>query len=223
MSWLVSCEHASRELPPEYGGLGLSAQQLASHIAWDPGAGEFAEDLARRIGAPCELGRFTRLLVDLNRSASNPDAVPAVAFGVPVPGNQRLSEEQRRRRLDTYHAPYWSTVHGHLRKRNRRHISVHSFTPELDPARRTYAVGLLFDPGSEPESALALRLAQALRARGYEAVFNEPYPGTMDLIATGMRRLVPGYVGVGLELNQALMTGAWQQPLLEAIERGLDD
>ncbi|WP_353843561.1 N-formylglutamate amidohydrolase, partial [Mesorhizobium sp.] len=35
---VLTCDHASNFLPPEFGTLGLAAEELSRHIAWDPGA-----------------------------------------------------------------------------------------------------------------------------------------------------------------------------------------
>ena len=221
MSWLISCEHASCEAPPGYGTLGLDARVLRSHVGWDPGAAELAQALACRLQAPCVLGQWTRLLVDLNRSADNAAAVPEVAFGVEVPANRSLPGPARDKRLQRFHAPYWNAIRTRLQHQRATHVSIHSFTPELDPTRRTFPIGLLFDPASAQEASLVDRLACVLVSRGYEVRCNEPYPGTMDLITTSMRNSLPGYVGIELEVNQLIMTGNWQQPLLEALGDGL--
>jgi predicted N-formylglutamate amidohydrolase len=215
MKYVVSCEHASAALPEEYGTLGLGAGALHSHIAWDPGAAEIAKALADRLGAPCELGGWSRLLVDLNRSETNPNVVPAVAFGVLVPGNQLLPMREIEARIARYHRPYWDTVERLVRVEPCVHISIHSFTPDIEPEKRQFDVGLLFD--REDVSPLA----SALRQRGYSVEHNQPYPGSMDLITTAMRARVSGYVGIEIELNQAMMKGAWQGALVDAIVVGI--
>ncbi|MBI5536653.1 MAG: N-formylglutamate amidohydrolase [Deltaproteobacteria bacterium] len=223
---VVTCEHASRALPEEVGDLGLTGDVLSSHVAWDPGAAPIARALSARLAAPCELGAFSRLLVDLNRSADNPSVIPEVAFGVPVPGNQSLSGADRAHRIATWHQPYWQRVESLLREGIERagtclHVSIHSFTPELDPDRRTFPIGLLFKPDSELEGKVADRVARVLRERGYGVEYNEPYPGTMDLIITGMRARLGGYLGLEIEINHALMKGPWESPLVEALAAGV--
>ena len=36
--FLLVCEHASNHLPAAFGTLGLTKEQRAAHISWDPGA-----------------------------------------------------------------------------------------------------------------------------------------------------------------------------------------
>ena len=43
---LLVCEHASNAMPLSFGSLGLGADVLSSHIAWDPGALDTATHMA---------------------------------------------------------------------------------------------------------------------------------------------------------------------------------
>ena len=72
---LFLCDHASNALPPAYGRLGLEPELFATHIASDIGAAEVTRTLAAQFGAPAILGRWSRLLVDLNRGEDDPTLV----------------------------------------------------------------------------------------------------------------------------------------------------
>ena len=87
---VVSVEHASPRVPAGLDGLGLSARFLASHHGWDPGAAEVGRDLARGIGAPLHLGRWSRLVADLNRSARHPRVIAQTSGYRRIPGNTGL-------------------------------------------------------------------------------------------------------------------------------------
>ncbi len=76
MHLLSSCEHAHNSLPKEYASR-MPASILASHRGWDLGALSVAKHLAQALRAPLIAGKFSRLLVDLNRSANNPKAFSA--------------------------------------------------------------------------------------------------------------------------------------------------
>src|SRR5215472_6628312 len=52
---LFVCDHASNRLPASYGTLGLTAELLETHIAYDIGAGTVARALADEFGAPAVL------------------------------------------------------------------------------------------------------------------------------------------------------------------------
>jgi predicted N-formylglutamate amidohydrolase len=103
---VITCEHATNRVPAGLQSLGLSHRVLASHVAWDPGARPVASGLARALTVPCLLGRYSRLVADLNRSPHNRQVVPVVAFGTTVPGNRGLTPGARRQRLDRYHTPW---------------------------------------------------------------------------------------------------------------------
>lgn len=209
MRVVVTCEHASWAAPAR---AGLDPAVCASHVGWDAGALEAADALGRALGVPVLAGRWTRLWVDLNRSASEPAVIPTRSFGVDVPANA-IPEHARQQRL----ARDWHPWRAEAAKRIAQaiadhgavlHLSVHTFTPELDPAGRTFPLGVLFDPARRAEQAVADRLLSAVP----EGRANQPYAGTDDGHTTALRRDFPdpAYAGVELELNQALLgTPAW--------------
>jgi len=66
-SLLLLCDHARNAIPPEMGDLGLSAVDLARHIAYDVGAREVTLALADALDAPAVLSGCSRLVIDRNR------------------------------------------------------------------------------------------------------------------------------------------------------------
>lgn len=222
---VLSCEHARAALPSGV-DLGLDAEAMRSHIAWDEAALPAARALAEALGAPLFEGRVSRLWVDLNRRAENPEVIPLVAFGVPIPGNQGLSVEERRARIEGWHRPYVQAVReavtGPADGPPCLHLSIHSFTPVLHGRVREVEVGLLFDPAREGEVALARRLAAPLAEAGLRVRDNEPYSGLDDGLIPWLRERLPGeaYVGLEIELNEGLDL-ARRQIALRALLRGL--
>jgi predicted N-formylglutamate amidohydrolase len=204
---VISAEHASREVPDDL-ALGVPEEVLASHVAWDPGARQVALRLAERFAAPLFLGRFTRLVADLNRSPESPEAVPARAFGVDVPANQGLSLEAVQARLFRYHAPHWAAVEACVRERAAvgpvLHLSVHSFTDVYQGQVRDLDLGILFDPDRPLELSVAEHLERQL-AGGPDIVRrNAPYDGRADALTTALRRKLGErlpYAGVEIELS----------------------
>ena len=205
MSALVlSCEHASNAVPPDV-DLGVEPSVLASHVAWDAGALEVAQALASRTGAPLYSGQWARLVVDLNRHIDPLAVVPEVAFGVAVPGNRGLHPAARAARIAAWHRPHRDAVEAAVSQRAPcLHLSVHSFTPALDPGSRDFDVGLLYDPARASEVGWAGRLAAALAAAGLDCRHNAPYLGTGDGLTTWLRRRFDDarYSGLEVELNQ---------------------
>jgi predicted N-formylglutamate amidohydrolase len=221
---VVTCEHATNRIPARLHSLGLTRPMLQSHVAWDPGARLVATGLGRALAVPVLLGRYSRLVADLNRSPRNRKVVPAVAFGVAVPGNQDLSSDARRRRVARYHAP-WRTeavraIERVVTAQGRCiHLSVHSFVRELRGQIRTCDVGLLYDPSRRRERTLAGRLHAALADRGLHVRRNYPYRGTSDGFTTAnrCRWRDAAYVGIEIELNQDLDGRAFRSMIVDAL------
>ena len=208
MNWsvIISVEHASNHVPNGI-DLGVDPDVLDSHVAWDPGTAVIGEMLGRDLDAPVLLGSLTRLVVDLNRSPTNPDSIPDVAFGVPVPGNQRLDDAGRAARLAEYHTPYWKKAREWVRTRSKDrtllHLSIHSFTPVLHGELRSMSVGVMYDPARPLELPFAESLIDALRARGIDTANNGPYDGRNDALVTTLRQEFPPdrYAGIQIEHN----------------------
>src|SRR5512133_3513399 len=96
---LIVCDHASRAFPQTLDRLGLDELPTWQHIAWDIGAGELARGLANALDAPAVLAGYSRLVVDCNRSPTDPEAFRTESDGWAIPGNVGLTEYERRIRL----------------------------------------------------------------------------------------------------------------------------
>jgi predicted N-formylglutamate amidohydrolase len=199
-------------MPARYSALGLSREQLDSHIAWDPGAREVARACARVVRCSCHEGQYSRLLIDLNRSLHHPRVIAKESGGMRVPGNLNLSKAERERRIKLYYASYRAAVTAEIRRIVRKHgrcvhVSVHSFTPRLMGIERKADIGLLFDPRRHREKALCAWAAEHLRKAGYQVRFNYPYRGVNDGFTTANRRVFASreYLGIEIEVNQKLL------------------
>jgi predicted N-formylglutamate amidohydrolase len=204
-SIIVSAEHASSAVPDELARLGLAGEDLVGHHAWDPGAEAVARRIAGAFGAPLFLGRWSRLVADLNRPASQGDAVPEVSYGLVVPGNRGLSPDARARRLERYHAPYWREVIGAIERAGPPvlHLSIHSFTPEYEGRVRRVSIGVLIDPDRPLERSIGERIVERL-SESWVAGVNEPYDGRAPALTTSCRERFDGarYAGIEIEMNQ---------------------
>jgi predicted N-formylglutamate amidohydrolase len=207
---VLSCEHASWGLPPGV-DLGVSREVLQSQASWDPGALEIAARISEELGIGVHAGAFSRMYVDLNRAADHPNVIPLISYGAPVPGNANLGADERALRIATLHAPYWAAVGLEVDARLRDtgavlHLCSHSFSPALDPANRTFDVGVLYDPAHPFEAELAERMLFQLRAAGLDVRANQPYGGVGAAIATSFRVARAGqrYAGIQLETSHAL-------------------
>jgi len=205
---LLTCEHASAQVPIEYRAYFSRAERaLAGHRGYDFGAKEVARALAGQLRVPLVCGRVSRLLVDLNRSETNPAVFSRYL--------RELDREKRQQLLERFHRPHRQQVRAEIEQLLRTskrvlHIGVHSFTPVLGGARRNADLGLLYDPGRPAERRLAQDWAAHLSActPPLRIRRNYPYKGTSDGLTTQLRREYPAraYLGLELEINAGLLS-----------------
>ena len=93
--FVLTCEHATNEVPEEFGNLGLDDALLETHIAWDPGARPVAEALARLLDAPLIMPQVSRLVCDCNRPHGSAESMPDSSEIYDIPGNRDLTPGQR--------------------------------------------------------------------------------------------------------------------------------
>src|SRR5215203_3744924 len=96
--FFIVCDHAGRVIPRSLGALGLSEDQLTSHMAWDAGAGGVARRLGAALGAYTVWQRYSRLVIDCNRPLDANDSIVAQSERTRIPGNQNLGPGQAEER-----------------------------------------------------------------------------------------------------------------------------
>ena len=205
--FLFVCDHAGRDIPARLGTLGLSDADLGRHIAWDIGAGAVTRRLAAAFEAPAVLQRYSRLVIDCNRDPQTPGAIPETSDGVTIPGNQSLSEADRRARIGAIHTPYHAAIAAALDARLARGaptilVFIHSFTPRMDGIDRPWRFGVIREPNSR-FSRMALEGLQAAgRSGGFEVGDNLPY--AMDGVdySVPVHALARGLDYLELEMRQ---------------------
>ena len=230
---VLTCEHAGNLVPRPYARLFAGAKGvLRSHEGWDAGALQLARLLARRFDRPLLVTRWTRLLVEANRSLTNPRIWSRFSKDLPA--------EEKQRVIDRYWRPHRQEVTDAIEAALGQapcvvHVAVHSFTPVLHGEVRTADVALLYDSRRAREAALARSWGASLarRSPGLRVRYNYPYRGAADGLATWLRRQHPAarYLGYELEVNQALATSAaWRSAgnaladaLAEALADGVSD
>jgi len=213
--FVLTCEHACGRLPASYGTLGLPTDVLRSHWSYDVGAAQVARRLARDLGCSYFEGRYSRLLIDLNRSETHRRLIPTTAGRLRIRPNEEIPVSERDFRLERYWRPYRSAAEARICSLSRSrgmcvHVALHSFVPVLNGRRHTCDVGILYDPNRARERFVARQLCSALRSAGAIVRLNYPYRGTADGFTTALRRrLSPaGYAGLEIELNQSLLARA---------------
>ena len=232
-SFLLIGDHAGNAVPKALGSLGLSDAELARHIGWDIGIGELGALLSEKLDAVFVRQSYSRLVIDCNRSPSQPDLIAEVSDGTVVPGNAGLGEAERAARFAEIHTPYQAAIAAEIARRDAAGmatvlVALHSFTPAMQGALRDQArpwhIGILHDGG---DTAFAHALLDVLRDEADLVVGdNEPY--RMDLIdytiprhAYPQRRLY-----AEIEVRQDLLgsregCGAWAERLARVLPAAL--
>ncbi len=177
--YFVFCDHAANAIPAAMNGLGMPDDLLATHIAWDIGAGALAAALGEALDGALFTCGFSRLIIDPNRALDSNDLIPATSDQIPVPGNQMLSSAARQDRIDRFHIPYHQQLGAALDDFTARHaqpfiISVHSFTNRLMGSAddRPWKLGMLWRC-DEPSAKAMIRHLEA--ATDWPIGDNEPY------------------------------------------------
>lgn len=230
---VLVADHARRDLPAGYNGLGLPAREFERHIAYDIGVEAVTRHLARLTAAPAIMAGFSRLLIDPNRGEDDPTLIRQLYDGTIVPGNYPLSEEERERRLAQFYRPYHAAVSelvasvAHASGAAPFVVSIHSFTPFMQGRARPWHVGVLWD--SDPRAVKPL--LAALRADGSLVVGdNEPYDGALRGDTMFRHCTVKGFAHALIEIRQDLIASAdgaaaWAArlaPILDAINAQAD-
>jgi predicted N-formylglutamate amidohydrolase len=211
---LFLCEHASREIPAEYGGLGLSEEVSSSHAAWDPGALLLARTLAAKFSGPLVAGAVSRLVYDCNRPPEAADAIPAKSEIYEIPGNTGLKEEARAARAAAVYAPFCAAVDAAIARAGPKAlVTIHSFTPVYFGQSRKVEIGILHDA----DSRLADAVLSRARGQGFGVQRNQPYGPehgvTHSLKLHAMRR---GLLNVMIEVRNDLLAAAGGQDRISA-------
>lgn len=172
--YVLICEHASNLMPKRLGTLGLPESEMVRHIAWDIGAATVARMLSRLIDAPLLLQRYSRLAYDCNRPPEAHDAIPEVSELTAIPGNRKLSAEDRLARARDIYRPFHDGISALLDKRaaagmKSMVVSIHSFTPVYKGKPRAVELGILHDR----DTVLSSRLIKSFP--NVDARLNEPY------------------------------------------------
>lgn len=223
--WLITCDHASNRVPAWVAGgdLGIPAEDMARHIAWDVGAAGLALALGDRLCAPVILAGFSRLVIDANRGEDDPTLVMRLYDGSIIPANRHADAAEVARRLERLHRPYHAAL---ARLAARRPdtviVAVHSFTPCLrGRVPRPWHVGIL----SGADRRLGDPLLARLRAiPGLCVGDNEPYGGHLPGDAIDRHATGPGRLNTLIEVRNDLIADPQGQsdwaarlaPLLEA-------
>lgn len=211
---LLVCEHASNAVPARYDDLGLSAEELSSHVAWDPGADIVARAVAQSLDAALVAARVSRLVYDCNRPPEESGAMPEKSEVFEIPGNKDLTEDQKRERVENIYLPFKQSLSdviiagAHLKVM----VTIHSFTPVYFGRQRDLHIGILHDSDSRLAEAM---LKTAGDFTNLDVRRNEPYGPedgvTHTLIEHGLRH---GLLNVMIEIRNDLLAAEQDQKII---------
>ncbi len=211
--YVLICEHASNLLPRRLGTLGLPESDMQRHIAWDIGAEGVARKLSRLIDAPLVMQRYSRLAYDCNRPPESPGAIPETSELTRVPGNCKLSAEDKLARIREIYRPFHEGIAAVLDKRaaygvKSIAVSIHSFTALYKGKPRSVELGILHDR----DTALSGKLIKSFP--NVDARLNEPYgPKDGVLHTLNLHAFARGLAHAMIEIRNDLV----------AHERGQDE
>ncbi len=205
---LFTADHARRDVPAEYGTLGLQESEFDRHIAYDIGVENLTRRLARRLNAPAVLGGFSRLLIDPNRGEDDPTLIMQLSDGAVISGNYPMSAGEREERLERFYRPYHNAVARASERVAAESgggpfiVSIHSFTPRWKDKPRPWQIGLLWD---KDDRAVKPLLSLLRENPGLIVGDNEPYDGALKNDAMYRHATAKGFAHVLIEVRQDLI------------------
>lgn len=201
--WLVTCDHATNRVPEWLGGsLGIAAEDMMRHIAFDVGARGLAIALGEALESPVLCSDFSRLVIDPNRGEDDPTLIMKLYDGTIIPANRHVGPSDVEMRLNRLYRPYHD-AYARI-STGKVILAIHSFTPNLmGRSPRPWHVGVLY-------SHLDDRLSRAVIA-GLQEVpdwcvgDNEPYSGHLPGDAIDRHALAKGRHNTLIELRNDLI------------------
>ena len=179
-------------------------KRLPAHRKFDVGAADLTRFLSRRLGFPYACGKYSRLVVDLNRSIENSKSLFSIY-------SSKMDSTTRDFVLARFYKPYRNSLEKIFTREIRLgksvlQLSIHSFTPILRGEKRNADLGILYDPSrsGEREFSDLLKTNLIRKFPGLKIRKNYPYRGTGDSLTGHFRELFfdKEYLGIELEVNQ---------------------
>ena len=173
---LIIADHASNFIPKKNNKLGLSNSFLRQHIAFDIGVRELSLDLSNRLKCKIIQGKYSRLLIDLNRDLDDPTVISEIVDRKIIPGNIGLSKREVRLRVKKIYNKYHDEIDRTIRKEKVKVIlSIHSFNPIFKNKKRLLEFGIL----SNEDKNLSSIIIDQLRLQKLNVGDNKPYKGNL--------------------------------------------
>ena len=202
---LIVVDHASNFIPKENNKLGLPNSLLNQHIAFDIGIKELSLDLSNRLQCNTIQGKYSRLLIDLNRDLDDPTVIPEIVDGKIIPGNIGLSKSEVQLRVTKIYNKYHHEIDRIIRNEKVKVIlSLHSFNPIFKSKKRLLEFGIL----SNEDKNLSNIIINQLRFQKLNVGDNMPYKGNLigdTMYRHGLRNNLPHAL---IEVRNDLLSNA---------------
>ena len=221
--FLLTCDHYGRLIPRILGDLGLPESELVRHIGWDIGIAGVAERLSKCLDVHLIAQRYSRLVIDCNRSPEVASSIPVMSEATAIPRNEGISEGERAARRREIFEPYHQRIDAVIDRRIQAKrptllVSLHSFTPVYAGVARPWHIAALYNR----DTVLPQLLLKHLREEGDLVVGdNEPY-AVSDLsdYTIPVHGEARGLVNTGIEIRQDLIADqSGQQQWAERLAR----
>jgi predicted N-formylglutamate amidohydrolase len=221
--FLLTADHYGRLIPRALGDLGVPADELTRHIAWDIGIAGVAEALSKQLDAHLIAQRYSRLVIDCNRPPGAPSSIPVMSEATRIPGNEALApgaaEARQAAIFDPYHHRIAEVIDARLRDgRPTVLVALHSFTPVYAGVARPWHIGTLY----HRDTRLPPLLLKLLRAETDLVVGdNEPYAVSDETdYGIPVHGEARGLMNTGIEIRQDLIADpAGQQQWADRLAR----
>ncbi|MEZ4781083.1 MAG: N-formylglutamate amidohydrolase [Flavobacteriaceae bacterium] len=202
---MLTCEHGGNVIPQKHQHLFHDKTVLQSHRGYDLGSLDVFRHL-KSLADASKLSETSRLLIELNRSLHHKNLFSEYSKILPKTDKELL--------ISDYYLVYRNEVESTIRKFIEKrqtvlHVSVHSFTPNLNGEERQCDIGLLYDSRKLEEKEFCKQLKNELSQidNMLNVRFNYPYLGKADGFTTYLRKQFPKhYLGIELEINQKFST-----------------
>lgn len=126
---IICSEHSGYETPTGYENMGIPSEVFNTSISHDIGIREVAIYLAKMLDCTLFLGKYSRLLIDLNRTIIHKGIIKYSSFMGKIPLNKDIDEGEFLKRINEYYRPYHLAISDNVKKYHPAILSLHSFTP----------------------------------------------------------------------------------------------
>ncbi len=227
---LLVVDHAGRAVPAALDRLGLPESEFERHIAFDIGVLGVSRALAEALDATAIAQRYSRLVIDCNRTPGHLTSIAARSDGTAIEANRLCDEAGRAARRDAIFRPYHDAIAAEIDRRTARGqptalVAVHSFTPSMSGRDRPWHFGVLTN--HDPRFGKAL-LALMQQEDGLVVGDNEPYAlSDLDDYTVPVHGERRGLHQVEIEIRQDLIADpegerAWARRLARLLPIALD-